>query len=110
MKFGSSVVAAAVLTGLLTASASAQDAVRPRWNYEGSAVCPRDYVFQDGLCISIYSGRYRGNYGGAYPGPGRIGAVTRPWLNRNGELQCPTDYVLDAARNCVSIYAGRGYY
>jgi len=30
--------------------------------------------------------------------------------NYRGELACPSNYVLDEANNCVSIYARRRYY
>jgi hypothetical protein len=111
-------LAAALTTVALvssTAIASAQqygETVPIRRNYLGQLACPRDYVIQDNYCISIYSPGFRGDYGGALPqrrGYG-YGAVTQPWINQNGALQCPSDYVLDGANNCVSIYARRRYY
>jgi hypothetical protein len=111
-------LAAALTTMALvssTAIALAQqygETVPIRRNYLGQLACPRDYVIQDNYCISIYSPGFRGDYGGALPqrrGYG-YGAVTQPWVNQNGALQCPSDYVLDGANNCVSIYARRRYY
>ena len=45
MKLNSLIVASAALASFWTASASAQQAVRPQWNYQGSAVCPDGYDF-----------------------------------------------------------------
>lgn len=81
--------------------------IRP--NYRGQPACPTDYVIQDNYCISIYSRRFRGDYGGSLPRPRGYGPVVEPWVNPYGQLQCPTDYVLDRAGNCVSIYARRRY-
>jgi hypothetical protein len=82
-------------------------------NYRGELACPSDYVIQGRSCISIYSPHFRGNYGGALPGPPQgaaTGPVTQRWVNQNGALQCPSNYVLDGANNCVSIYARQRYY
>ena len=62
-------VVAAACFGSTLGGASAQQAVRPQWNYQGSAVCPDGYDYVGGLCRARgYGGRaeYRG-YGG---GPG----------------------------------------
>jgi hypothetical protein len=79
-------------------------------NYLGQLACPSNYVIRGNLCVSIYAGRRRGyddgDYRGSYDGGYRRGpAVTRPWINNRGQLQCPSNYVLDDANNCVSIYA-----
>ena len=58
-----------------TFSASAQQAVRPMWNYQGSAVCPGGYDYLGGLC------RPRG-YGG--------GDGVEPRWNRRAV--CPVEY------------------
>jgi hypothetical protein len=99
MKLGLSIVAAAVLTGLLTASASAQNAVPPRWNYQGSAVCPNgyDYYADQGLCISRggygYGRGYGGpGYGGGYGGHYGGGPGLRPQWNQYGSAVCPSGY------------------
>jgi hypothetical protein len=42
--------ALAAVASMWTVSASAQSAVRPQWNYEGSAVCPNGYDYLGGLC------------------------------------------------------------
>lgn len=81
-------------------------------NYRGELACPSNYVIQGRSCISIYSPHFRGDYGGSLPGPESMAGppVTRPWINEYGALQCPSNYVLDYANNCVSIYARRRYY
>src|SRR5262245_5217134 len=50
-----------------------------------------------------------GSPGPGYGGPRAAGPVARPWVNRYGQLQCPSNYVLDQANNCISIYARRRY-
>jgi hypothetical protein len=60
-----------------TFSASAQQAVRPLWNYQGLAVCPVGYDYLGGLC------RAR-SYGG---GDG----VETSW-NRRGSAVCSEGY------------------
>ena len=76
MRLACSVVAGFVLVNVFVACASAQEAVRPRWNYQGSAVCPEGYDFYayNGLCMARggYGGepRYGGSYGGGYHGGG----------------------------------------
>jgi hypothetical protein len=89
MKFGLSIIAATVIAGSLSGPASAQNAVPPRWNYQGSAVCPDgfDYYANRGLCISRgYGGGYYGG-GGGYGGDG----VPARW-NRAGSAVCPQGY------------------
>lgn len=97
---------------LLSDAAMAQygEIVPIRPNYRGQPACPSNYVIQDNYCISIYSPRFRGYYGGSLPARRGYGPVVQPWVNPYGALQCPSDYVLDAAGNCVSIYARRRYY
>jgi hypothetical protein len=110
-----SLLAAALTVGTLVSSANVAlaqygDTVPIRRNYLGQPACPSNYVIQDNYCISIYSGGFRGNYGGALPRRRGYGSVVEPWINQNGQLQCPSNYVLDGAENCVSIYAGRRRY
>jgi hypothetical protein len=50
-----SIVVLGAVIGVLSGSeASAQQAVPPRWNYQGPAVCPNgfDYYAGEGLCIA----------------------------------------------------------
>jgi hypothetical protein len=79
-------VVAAACFGSTLGGASAQQAVRPQWNYQGSAVCPDGYDFVGGLC------RARG-YGGRaeYRGYGGGGGVEPRW-NRRGSAVCPEGY------------------
>ena len=97
MRLGSSIVVAGMLTGILAVGASAQNAVPPRWNYQGSAVCPDgyDYYANQGLCISRGGYGYGRGYGGGYyrGGPGYGGGPGFPprW-NRYGSAVCPTGY------------------
>jgi hypothetical protein len=113
-----SLVAAALTMAALVSSdvALAQygrygETVPIRRNYMGQLACPSDYDIQDNYCISIYSPRYYGRYSRGAPQPPGYGygPVVQPWVNPYGQLQCPSDYVLDPARNCVSIYARRPY-
>jgi hypothetical protein len=90
-------------------SAQYGDIVPIRPNYRGEASCPSNYVIRDGVCVSIYAGRgydsgyrrYRHRYSDDDDAPR---ATARPWINRRGELQCPSNYVLQGDRLCVSIY------
>jgi hypothetical protein len=52
MKLVSLMIAGAALACSWTVTASAQQAVRPQWNYQGSAVCPEgyDYHAHSGYC------------------------------------------------------------
>jgi hypothetical protein len=79
MRFGLSIIAAVTLTALLSVSASAQHAVRPRWNYQGSAVCPDgyDYYASQGACISRGGSDYGRGYGGGYGGGGVLAGTAR---------------------------------
>ncbi|MGY4503245.1 hypothetical protein ACVWYH_007202 [Bradyrhizobium sp. GM24.11] len=84
MRFSCSVVAGLVLAIVWVVGASAQQAVRPQWNYQGSAVCPEGYDYLGGLC------RARG-YGGPRYGDGYGGGVEPRW-NRRGSAVCPEGY------------------
>jgi hypothetical protein len=76
--------------GLIWESAApAQDAVRPHWNYEGSAVCPDGYDYVRGLCRSR-DGFYR-----LQP---RDEDSVRPHWNRLGSAVCPEGYDYHARR------------
>jgi hypothetical protein len=79
--------ACAAVASFWTVGASAQETVRPRWNYEGSAVCPDGFDYVRGLC------RDRGGYYRLQAddgGPG--GAGIRPHWNRLGSAVCPEGY------------------
>jgi len=85
--------------GLLwTSAAPAQDVVRPRWNYQGSAVCPDGYDYVQPWC------RARGYYGGgdyyrrSNRGYGGEEGV-RPRWNRLGSAVCPEGYDYHAGYN-----------
>jgi hypothetical protein len=79
--------------GLLwTSVASSQELVRPRWNYEGSAVCPDGYDYVQPWCRArgYYGGGrgyYRRSYGGSYAGEG-----IPPRWNSLGSAVCPQGY------------------
>lgn len=111
----------AVLFGLIALAASATsgwaqygDVVEPRYNRRGDAVCPSNYVIRGGACVSIYANRRgeyrrRGGYdedrgyrGGRNRGEMRGGGI-EPQVNRRGELQCPSNYVIRRGL-CVSLY------
>jgi hypothetical protein len=70
--------------------ASAQQLVRPQWNYQGSAVCPDYYDYFQGWC------RPRGGYGPEYGRPqyrgGYGGDGIPPRWNRAGSAVCPQGY------------------
>ena len=93
MKLDSLIIAGAALASLWTVTASAQQAVRPQWNYQGSAVCPDGYDFyaRTGLCMA--RGGYGGGprYGGGYEGGGYGGGIPPRW-NRAGSAVCPEGY------------------
>lgn len=86
------IIAGVAFVGLGIVSASAQQAVQPRWNYQGSAVCPNGFDFYagEGLCIArgVYGGGPR--YGGGYRGGGGDGI--QPRWNRAGSAVCPAGY------------------
>jgi hypothetical protein len=101
MKIVASIIAGTALVASLSVGASAQNAVRPQWNYQGSAVCPNgfDYYASEGLCIA------RGGYGGGgnfgrpayngrpqYGGGGYAGNGVPPTWNRQGSAVCPEYY------------------
>ena len=86
MKLVSLMIAGAALACSWTVTASAQQAVRPQWNYQGSAVCPDGYDFIQGLC------RARGGYGPRYGGYDGGGGGVRPRWNRAGSSVCPEGY------------------
>lgn len=108
MKLASLIVATAALASIWSPSASAQEAVRPQFNYQGSAVCPDGYDYAGGLCRSRgYQGmgsKFGGGYGGAreYGGGGREygnqryggggGGGVEPRWNRAGSAVCPQGY------------------
>jgi hypothetical protein len=75
--------------------ASAQQLVRPQWNYQGSAVCPEGYDFIQGWCRPRgggYGPRYGGpQYGGRGP-RGYGGDGVEPRWNRAGSAVCPEGY------------------
>ncbi len=80
-----------VLVGPAASVAWAQQAVPPRWNYQGSAVCPEgfDYYASEGLCIARDYGR-RGYRGGYYQH--EYGRGLPPRWNRAGSAVCPQGY------------------
>ena len=107
-------------------SAMAQygDAVEPRINRRGDVVCPSNYVVRGSACVSIYAGRRgyedrRGGYEdrrGGYDGRRRgfdddgyrRGRERRaegfePRINRRGERECPSNFVIRRGL-CVSLY------
>jgi hypothetical protein len=88
MKLTSLIIASAAFASMWTVSASAQQTVRPQWNYQGSAVCPDGYDFAGGACRS--RGSYGGGprYGGGYGGGGGV----EPRWNRAGSAVCPQGY------------------
>lgn len=71
--------------------ALAQQAVPPRWNWQGSAVCPNgfDYYAGEGLCISRGYAYGRRGYGGGYFVGGQ--GIPPSW-NRRGSAVCPDGY------------------
>jgi hypothetical protein len=107
--FAAALATMALVSSADVALAQYDEAVPIRRNYYGQPQCPRDYVVQDNVCLSIYSRRFRGDYGGALPQRRGFGPVVEPLATPRG-LQCPTDYVLDEANNCVSIYVRRRRY
>ncbi len=88
MKLVSLMIAGAALACSWTDTASAQRAVRPQWNYQGSAVCPDgyDYYAGSGLCMARAGYGYGRRYGG-----GDGGAIAPRW-NRAGSAVCPEGY------------------
>lgn len=80
-------IAVSVIASFWTCSASAQQAVRPQWNYQGSAVCPDGYDYRGGLCRARGGYGEGPRYGGGYGGDG----VEARW-NRAGSAVCPQGY------------------
>ena len=80
-------IAVSMAASLWTVSASAQQAVRPQWNYQGSAVCPNGYDYRGGLCRARGGDSFGPRYGGGYGGDG----VEARW-NRAGSAVCPQGY------------------
>ncbi|MGM4906761.1 hypothetical protein AB8B21_03155 [Tardiphaga sp. 866_E4_N2_1] len=111
---------AALVAGILGVSciaASAQsgpDILPISRNYRGEAACPSNYVIRGNACVSIYAGR--GGFGDEeygrrdrryYGDQGRRGGdILQPRVNRRGELQCPSNYVIEDGE-CVNLYGGR---
>jgi hypothetical protein len=88
-------IAVATVASFWTFTASAQQAVRPQWNYQGSAVCPDGYDYRGGLCRARGGYGYGGRteYGGAgYGGGGGGGGGIEPRWNRRGSAVCPEGY------------------
>lgn len=85
-----SLMIASIGLAIWSDSAAAQQAVPPRWNYQGSAVCPNGFDFYagNGLCIQRGYGprRYGRHYGGGY------GEGIPPRWNRLGSAVCPDGY------------------
>ncbi len=82
-----------ILTAILTVMAvedlQAQQLVRPRWNYAGSAVCPQDYDYVEPWCRPRYNYGYGRQYEGQY---GNRGDRIPPRWNSRGSAVCPTGY------------------
>jgi hypothetical protein len=88
-------------------SASAQQIVRPQWNAYGSPVCPSNYEYQDGLCISIYGHGYREHGYREHYRDRRGGGDSVPaqWNAAAGTVVCPRNYEYVVRVNrCVSVY------
>jgi hypothetical protein len=77
-------IAVSIVAAFWTTGALAQQAVRPQWNYQGSAVCPEGYDFIQGLCRSRGGYGYGPQYGG--------GGGVRPRWTRSGSAVCPEGY------------------
>jgi hypothetical protein len=77
-------IAIAAVAAFWTVNASAQSAVRPHFDYSGSAVCPEGFDYFQGLCRAR-GGRYgydRHGYGGGVPAR----------FTRSGSAVCPEGY------------------
>ncbi|HEX2725230.1 MAG TPA: hypothetical protein VHN20_05375 [Beijerinckiaceae bacterium] len=81
----------AFVAGAGRASAQYGGWVEPRWNYQGSAVCPERYDFDDGWCKPRGAGYY--GEGGGSP------ALPPRWTP-DGSAVCPSgyDYLSGACR------------
>jgi len=85
---------AVIIATFIASVASAQQAVPPRWNYQGSAVCPNgfDYYAGEGLCIARGGYGYgRHRYGSGSDGGGYGQGIPPRW-NRLGSAVCPEGY------------------
>ena len=79
------------LVGVIFATEATAQAVPPRWNYQGSAVCPEGFDFHayQGLCIARgYGTRH---YGGNYYSDGPRNGIPPRW-NRAGSAVCPQGF------------------
>lgn len=106
-----------LLTSIVPAAAQYGDRVEPRFNRRGDPVCPSNYVIRGDYCVSIYADRrgydrrerwdddrgYRGRRDRDWDERGYRGGGIEPQLNRRGELQCPSNYVIRRGL-CVSLY------
>lgn len=99
MRFAIVAMVSALVSVSAISAASAQQAVPPRWNWQGSAVCPDgfDYYASENLCIARgYGPRgYGGGYGGGYDRRGYgygYGQGVPPRWNRAGSAVCPQFY------------------
>jgi hypothetical protein len=88
MKQSSWIIAVAAIACFWTVSANAQQAVRPQWNYQGSAVCPDGYDYAGRLCRARGGYGAGPRYGGGYGG----GEGIEPRWNRAGSAVCPQGY------------------
>jgi len=95
------------------------DAVPIQPNHRGEPSCPSNYIIKGNACVSLYPG------GGTYDGSNRperyadndeppltsennAPHVVQPWLRPDGQLQCPSNYVISRGL-CVSIDGIPGY-
>ena len=83
-------LAFALLIGL---SQAALAQVPPRWNYQGSAVCPEGHDYYNGLCHPRGYGYGRSRrYGEPYYGGGQYAGGVPPRWNHLGSAVCPNYY------------------
>src|SRR4051812_9662117 len=81
MKLTCLIVIGFALASMGAVGASAQQAVRPQWNYQGSAVCPEGYDYLGGLCRARGYGGGGPHYGSGYGGGGYGGGGIEPRWN-----------------------------
>ncbi|MGY4503354.1 hypothetical protein ACVWYH_007311 [Bradyrhizobium sp. GM24.11] len=80
--FATALAALTILGSMDIASAQ----VRPRWTYDGSAVCPEGHDYARGACWSRHGGYgYRESYGMG-------GQAVRPRWSRSGSAVCPEGF------------------